>query len=230
MQEIMSVLWGDGFKISNIFRNHMENLSLVKILRLLITSNGITANMRIQRKNWVDCHYIGLEENLRLRYMGFSQHRMLYCSMLVSHGQSGHSSETEEHLLAILRGFECLCFRTIASVIYFHKFTKKCHSLIPRQANLVKERGLTNELLELLNEYANWTKIPNPSSCGRFRGEELKRRESKRWCQCFTHLKTLLTARLAVRRLKRFRKIGALLPVYNHRDVNAAQVWDYGVD
>ena len=196
MQEIMSVFVGRRVSKSEIMfyiRNHIENLSSGEEIFAFVDyfKRYITASMRIQRKNWVDCHYIGLEENLRLRYMGFSQHRMLYCSMLVSHGQSGHSSETEEHLLAILRGFECLCFRTIASVIYFHKFTKKCHSLIP-QANLVKERGLTNELLEeLLNEYANLDENPESLDLvGSF--ERVKNSNDvnqKRWCQCFTHLK-----------------------------------------
>ena len=166
--------------------------------------------------------------------MGFSQHRMLYCSMLVSHGQSGHSSETEEHLLAILRGFECLCFRTIASVIYFHKFTKKCHSLIPRQANLVKERGLTNELLEeLLNEYANLDENPESLDLvGSF--ERVKNSNDvnpKKMVSMFYALENIVDGPIGSGEgSNASRKIGALLPVYNHRDVNAAQVWDYGVE
>lgn len=239
MQEIMSVFVGRRVSKSEIMfyiRNHIENLSSGEEIFAFVDyfKRYITASMRIQRKNWVDCHFIGLEENLRLRYMGFSQHRMLYCSMLVSHGQSGHSSETEEHLLAILRGFECLCFRTIASFIQFPVFTRKCYSFIPRQANLVKERGLTNDLVEeLLNEYANLDE--NPESLeyvGIF--ERVKNPNDvnpKKMVSMFYALENIVDGPIGSGEgSNASRKIGALLPVYNHRDVDAAQVWDYGVE
>ena len=127
-----------------------------------------------------------------------------------------------------------MCFRTIASVIYFHKFTKKCHSLIPQASDLVKERGLTNELLEeLLNEYANLDENPESLDLvGSF--ERVKNSNDvnpKKMVSMFYALENIVDGPIGSGEgSNASRKIGALLPVYNHRDVNAAQVWDYGVE
>jgi|GEM_PF-2912014 len=240
MAEIMSVF--QGRKISKpevmfyIKREVERLLDLDSILDFIeYVRLYFHYRKRIVCKDWHNSEEIGLEENLRLRYIGQKQYIPLYCTGRISLrlAEEQNNEFFEVNLLRILRGFECILMRTRLDMTRFNDFTKKQHSFLSRQANMIKETGLTSELTDaILDEYAEMDENPT----------DLSNLSNFPWAPTrdSNKIPSLISAFYALegwsdkgpilsgKGRNGTMMIGSLLPAYDRYDIQTNQVWDYG--